>query len=525
MVAELDVKAAMEEMTKKLDGLEDRVMKAENKDSQWDKMNENLSKINDEIELLHKKIGEVNDIKDDFGDKLAKRLADMDTKADFQRNDTQKAIQIVIDGAQAKFKEIAQDITETAQSLEQTVQDAQIKFQEGDEKYDDLYKKAEASYHELNFKINMGGGGKDKKSGFLPDKMMVPHKFSQDITMWRKWKEETTKYFDEGREGIKGIMDEVGKSGRVITAEVLEEAAQNNPHKIEGLKKWKHLYRALEKLTDGEAAKVISTVADENGFEAWRQLHLRFEPELEAQKNTVLVDLHNITAAITINETKEKLFELKVRITRAGDILGVPIQCGYQKVGSMKTKKKMQGPRPKKWKPIKCEKGEKILDEAVIKGYLRHQGYGNVNTIRSIEPEGINSVTADGQWEQIELAVDSGATESVTPASTPTHVPTTDNEESRRGVRYEVANGDSIPNEGEKRFKAFTEEGTQKQMVLQVCDVSQSLLSVSKMTKAGNRVVFDSDGSFIMNKTSGDITWLQERGGMYIFKLWIRRPF
>ena len=124
MVAELDVKAAMEEMTKKLDVLEDRVAKAENKNLQWDKINENLSKVNDEIELLHKKIGEVSDIKDDFGDKLAKRLADMDTKADFQRNDTQKAIQIVIDGAQAKFQEIAQEITETAQSLEQTVQDA-----------------------------------------------------------------------------------------------------------------------------------------------------------------------------------------------------------------------------------------------------------------------------------------------------------------------------------------------------------------------------------------------------------------
>ena len=62
-----------------------------------------------------------------------------------------------------------------------------------------------------------------------------------------------------------------------------------NPNKIADLEKWKHLYRALEKLTEGEAFKVISTVADENGFEAWRQLHLRFEPQLQAQKNTTVL--------------------------------------------------------------------------------------------------------------------------------------------------------------------------------------------------------------------------------------------
>ena len=50
------------------------------------------------------------------------------------------------------------------------------------------------------------------------------------------------------------------------------------------------------------------------------------EPELEAQKNIVLIDLHNIPAANSINETKEKLVELRVRITKAENILGVRIQ-------------------------------------------------------------------------------------------------------------------------------------------------------------------------------------------------------
>ena len=70
-----------------------------------------------------------------------------------------------------------------------------------------------------------------------------------------------------------------------------------------------HLYRALEKLVEGEAAKVVSTVAEENGFEAWRQLHLRFEPELETQKNVVLVELQNIEQASSVKETATKMLD------------------------------------------------------------------------------------------------------------------------------------------------------------------------------------------------------------------------
>ena len=134
------------------------------------------------------------------------------------------------------------------------------------------------------------------------------------------------KYFDEGKEGIKVVMEEVAYSEQEITRELLKDAAYRFPQVQGDLEQWKHLYRALEKLTEGEAAKIVSTVKDENGFEAWRQLHVRFEPELEAQKNKVLTDLHDIDAANNIEETKLKVVELKVRIARAEDILGVAIQ-------------------------------------------------------------------------------------------------------------------------------------------------------------------------------------------------------
>jgi hypothetical protein len=61
--------------------------------------------------------------------------------------------------------------------------------------------------------------------------------------------------------------------------------------------------------------------------------------------------------------------------------------------------------------------------------------------------------------------------------------------------------------------------------VVQVCAVNQGLLSVSKAVAAGNKVVFDTDGSYIENKVSGTRTWMHAEGGMYTIKMWVRRPF
>ena len=75
---------------------------------------------------------------------------------------------------------------------------------------------------------------------------------------------------------------------------------------------------------------------------------------------------------------------------------------------------------------------------------------GQLKPIITIEPEGLNAFTADGEWEEIELTVDSGATESVAPDRMPSSVPASVGAASRRGVQYEVANGERIANEGQK---------------------------------------------------------------------------
>ena len=95
----------------------------------------------------------------------------------------------------------------------------------------------------------------------------------------------------------------------------------------------------------------------------------------------------------------------------------------------------------------------------------------------------------------------------------------------KRGAGYEMANGDYAPNLGEKKFSGITEEGTVRALTAQVVDVSQNLLSVHRCVKAGNRVVFDSEGSYVENKNNGEINWLTENGNLWTLKLWAKKSF
>ena len=147
-----------------------------------------------------------------------------------------------------------------------------------------------------------------------------------------------------------------------------------------------------------------------------------------------------------------------------------------------------------------------------------------LNTLVTKEPTGTLCTVADDEWTEIEVAIDSGASETVMSEATRSGiVDITEGPALRRGVTYEVANGVEIPNLGERKFLGFTEEGGQRGITAQVCAVSKTLMSVSKVAAQGNRVVFDDDGSYIEDKLSGEKTWMQQVGGMYMLKMWVSR--
>ena len=138
--------------------------------------------------------------------------------------------------------------------------------------------------------------------------------------------------------------------------------------------------------------------------------------------------------------------------------------------------------------------------------------------IKTAEP--INVI---GEWETMEFTVDSGAAESVVPASSLQTVRTMAGEKSRNGVEYESACGTTIPNEGEKRCLISTADSpTEKMAVLQVAKIGKSLLSVSKMVDKGNTVIFNPSGSFIYSGASQEYTQLRRKGNLYVMDAWVR---
>ena len=145
---------------------------------------------------------------------------------------------------------------------------------------------------------------------------------------------------------------------------------------------------------------------------------------------------------------------------------------------------------------------------------------GMMKILGTVEPEMIKAMTENG-WEETEMAVDSAATETVVGEEMLESVETKEGAAKKRGTQYEVADGTLIPNLGEKTFAVHSEDGQVRCVTAQVCDVNKSLLSVRKVTKAGNRVVFEDGYGYIEDKVSGEKMYMVEKDGLYVLKLWV----
>ena len=142
-------------------------------------------------------------------------------------------------------------------------------------------------------------------------------------------------------------------------------------------------------------------------------------------------------------------------------------------------------------------------------------------------PEPVMALSHDAEdrgWEIIEIGVDSGASETVIPPEEIKNVLVTQGDQAKKGIKYETDSGDLLPNLGEKGFVGSSEHGILRYLTAQVADVNQPLLAVRKIMKAGHRVVFDDEYSYIEDKSSGDVMGLEDDGSMFILKLWCRKP-
>ena len=135
----------------------------------------------------------------------------------------------------------------------------------------------------------------------------------------------------------------------------------------------------------------------------------------------------------------------------------------------------------------------------------------------------ISAVSPSDDWIEVEVTVDSGACETVMPANLAQGIPIVKSSCSHE-AEYEVANGATIPNLGERRCLLMTlGSPTTKKIVFQVADVHKPLLSISRCADMGFNTYLGRDGGFMEDMVTGERIPLVRQDNLYTMKVWLRR--
>ena len=82
----------------------------------------------------------------------------------------------------------------------------------------------------------------------------------------------------------------------------------------------------------------------------------------------------------------------------------------------------------------------------------------------------------------------------------------------------------AVPARGERSVTGRTEEGQIRRIVWEVCPVKCPLLSVAKITQAGNQVYLGEVKAFVMSNKTGQITNVRRERNVWMLGLWVKRP-
>ena len=121
------------------------------------------------------------------------------------------------------------------------------------------------------------------------------------------------------------------------------------------------------------------------------------------------------------------------------------------------------------------------------------------------------------------LTVDSGAADHVMPMG---WLPTllfaiVQSLGSRSGLHYVAADGTRIPNLGQQLVKFMTLDGKWVELTFQIAGINKPLVSVSKLTEQGYKVVFDDDESYIYHKKSKQVIRMRKERGVYVVDAYV----
>ena len=157
----------------------------------------------------------------------------------------------------------------------------------------DLYDKCHLRIKDINEKLlhlPPGSHGERKEKWQLTrPKDMTPGIFAGKDEEWPRWKESVEDYVEAVYPGLKELLRVTSKEKE----EVLEKTVRDEGY-VEA--EWSHrtaLFTLLKTKTEphSEARNLIMCVPRENGYEAWRTLTTRFEPQVGIRRMKEISEL------------------------------------------------------------------------------------------------------------------------------------------------------------------------------------------------------------------------------------------
>ena len=160
------------------------------------------------------------------------------------------------------------------------------------------------------------GAGK----GYLPEKSLIPKTYQGELDGWRSWRDDLTEFMDNKNPGMKRFLEEVSNKRDELVSDVMLQKWNVLGNKVVGDQV--QVWRTLKALTSGVARTVVMGVGDEDGFEAWRRLHVQLEPKLVIRQGQVLSDFVSMVSkpAKTIGETRDLITEMERKLKVIRDL-------------------------------------------------------------------------------------------------------------------------------------------------------------------------------------------------------------
>ena len=129
----------------------------------------------------------------------------------------------------------------------------------------------------------------------------------------------------------------------------------------------------------------------------------------------------------------------------------------------------------------------------------------------------------EDEFLEIEVALDSGATDHVADELDAPGYEVAESPGSRSGQSFSAAGGHRLKNRGQMSLELFADNGVINS-VFQVAAVTRPLWSVSKIADAGYSAKFDAQKAVILDKNQNVVCTFERRGGLYVAKMRMRNP-